>query len=126
MASISKKGPVKRMLIKYNRMPHFIGAFPPFYDIKSQEFVLPKRSSKSKIMQAVLCINTLDIIYLWIKVAPKMRPGKVTAAELTDFYMHLISRTVGFTVSWQFYFYMDQCINLLNVVLNLVTYFEGT
>lgn len=125
MANVSEKLSVKQMLIKYNKIPHIVGAFPPLYDNKKQEFFVPQKSSKTKTMLAVLCIATLDIIYLWVEVMPQMIPGKVSSKELADFYMHLISRTFAFTIAWQFYFYMDQCINLLNVLLNLVTYFEG-
>lgn len=115
----------KRILIKYNRFPHLIGAFPPFYCTKSHKFVVSKTGALLYLFPLVFLTISIDLTYLWIKISPKITPQAVGPQEFTNFYGHVISRSCACTLGWIFYFRMNDLMHFLNIMFKMEEHFEG-
>lgn len=115
----------KNILIKYNRFPHIIGAFPPIYCKKTQKFIVPKTGFQLYIFPLVFFAVSVDILYLWIKVTPGVTSQTVTPQDFMNFYIHTVSRSCGCLLGWLFYFRMDDLMHFSNAMFSMEEYFEG-
>lgn len=114
----------KQMLVKYNKIPHFVCAFPPKYDKLSDRFLVPKLCGRRIILLIALLLTTVDLTYLWLIAAPNVTRKTVQVRQFLDFYLHSTSRTFGCMLGWQFFFQMEKCINVLNLMFHLEHVFE--
>lgn len=115
----------KSILIKYNVFPHFIGAFPPFYCKRLNQFEIPKKGVRLYILPMVFLAMSIDLAYLWIKVFPTISTQIIKPQEFINFYNHIISRSLGCILSWVFYFQMHDLIQFTNVMFQMEKQFEG-
>lgn len=115
----------KNILIKHNRFPHFIGAFPPAYCEQKNQFVIPKDRIKLYILPVVFFAMSIDILYLWIYIFPKINSYNVNAQEFINFNNHIISRSLGCIIAWVFYFQMHDLMQFTNVMFKMEKQFEG-
>ncbi len=115
----------KHVLIKTNKLSHFLGAVPPIYNKKLQKFVIPNKGLRLFILPTFMFLASIDFIYLWIYVSPNISLKTVDLQEFMNFYMHAISRSCGWITTCLFYFYMQDLVLLVNVIFQTENYFEG-
>lgn len=121
----NKIPPLLKSLVAFNNFPHYFGAFPATFDKKAEKFMLPHSSYLIRIYFFISCLNTLDLVYLWLFVVPRLKYENLKIDKVLDFYAHTITRTCGACLAWQFFLEMPTCLFLVNLAFSLEKYFKS-